>query len=738
MTLFFQAKAQPPFPEFPPKDVDNAMDFNQMLYQMGIKLPDLPDRKDDPNLPEGAVPANPLNPDGSWSYNGHNLNRSAWGLWDNYDDVPAGFFPGRDSYRVGQYTPVSLLKMNSGEAVTSAKDWWEKRRPEIARDVQQSLYGFFPPADKMPEVKFKVVETTGGKGNNRYIQKELTGEIDVSGYPEVRNKPVISGTLRTPASATGPVPVMIVIGGFGNTIDRYWDIVSPHGWGICTFSPNTVQPDNGAGLTSYLIGLVNRGSWRKPDDWGAIGAWTWGIGRLIDYLETDPSVNGKAIGLTGHSRYGKATLFASAFDARIAIAFPSDAGSLGTKLNRRHWGQDLENSGSPSEYHWMAGNFLQWCGELVPGQYLPRKIERCPVDAHSLLALCAPRPVFVNGGDQSQWSDPYGMYLTMLYAGPAYELLGAKGLVIRDDKPQIDVGYIEGALGYRLHAGGHTDAPDWPAFFEFAAKFIPATELTVSADVITFPADGTPAELSIKSDKNWKMRNPASWLHVNKISASGDGTVEISADRNTSGNGRSSELEIETEGKRLIVLVTQASENNKIEVSKAELTLAGNEAASESLEITSRTAWNISSSADWILIEPEAGINSRKITLSVQPNPLVERRTAILTVSSPAESKSVKIIQDKGLPVLQVMGSGSIRAGAAASNNSSVFLITNTDCIVESPVDWVSGEINRQGAFTRLVVHIKENTTGASRSARITLKVEGLDPAFVEITQNGE
>ncbi|MDR0757634.1 MAG: hypothetical protein LBF85_07305, partial [Tannerella sp.] len=485
--LCFQAKPQQSFPEFPPKNVDNAMDFHQMLHQMGITLPDLPAKKDDPNLPESAVPSDPQNPDGSWSYNGHNLNRTAWGLWDNYDDSSEGFFPGRDSFRIGRYTPIPLLKMNSGEEITSAKDWWEKRRPEIAHDLQQSLYGFFPPDDKLPGVKFNVVETIGGEGNNRYIQKELIGEIDISGYPEVRNKPFISATLRTPAFASGQVPVMIVIGGFRNTVDHYWNIVSPHGWGICSFSPNTIQPDNGAGLTSYLIGLVNKGNWRKPDDWGTIGAWAWGISRLIDYFETDRSVNSKAIGLTGHSRYGKATLFAAAFDTRIAIAFPSDAGSLGTKMNRRHWGQDLENSGTHSEYHWMAGNFLQWCGELIPGRYLPRKIENCPVDAHSLLALCAPRPVFVNAGNKSLWSDPYGMYLTLVHASPAYELLGCKGIVIEDDKPRIDVGYIEGTLGYRIHNGGHTDAPDWPVFFEFAAKFIAATELTVSAGIIILP-----------------------------------------------------------------------------------------------------------------------------------------------------------------------------------------------------------------------------------------------------------
>ncbi|MBO6238052.1 MAG: acetylxylan esterase, partial [Bacteroidales bacterium] len=99
-------------------------------------------------------------------------------------------------------------------------------------------------------------------------------------------------------------------------------------------------------------------------------------------------------------------------------------------------------------------------------------VELCPVDAHSIVALCAPRPVFFNGGTTSQWSDPYGIYLTAAAASPAYELLGRTGLVMKDDKPQVDKAYIEGDLGYRYHNGGHTDAPDWPAFFEFAKKYI--------------------------------------------------------------------------------------------------------------------------------------------------------------------------------------------------------------------------------------------------------------------------
>ena len=457
------------FPSVPPQNVTAEQDFRQMLFQMGITLPTLPPRAEDPNRPEGSVVQDPANPEGRYMYNGHDLNRSLFGLWDNYDDTEEGFFPGRDSWRVGKYTPIPLLKMHSGKQIRSSSEWWSLRRPEIMHDAQECLYGYFP--DNLPEVSFRTMEFSGKRNGIEFTQVNILGEIDCSSYPEIKNAPTVSATLRLPKNAKGPVPVMILLT-WDMMVEQYWSIFSEQGWGLCVFSPTALQPDNGASLTDYLIGLVNKGNWRKPSDWGTIGAWSWGISRLVDYLLTDSRINPKGIGISGHSRYGKTALYAMACDDRIAIGFPSDAGSLGTKMNRRHWGQDLENSAIPSEYHWMAGNFLRWCGPLVEGQYLPRKVELLPLDAHSIVALCAPRPLFLNGGTQSQWSDPYGIYLTAAAASPVYELLGKKGLVMNDPKPVVDKAYIEGDLGYRYHDGGHVDTPDWPAFFEFAHKYI--------------------------------------------------------------------------------------------------------------------------------------------------------------------------------------------------------------------------------------------------------------------------
>jgi len=461
------------FPAFPPVTVTSLQDRDQMLSQLGLLFPSLPEKTADPHKPAGAYPRDPKNISGDWTDSlgmGNTITVSGWGLWNNYSDRWAGLFPGRDSSRIGSYSPIDLLKMNNGQTITTENDWWTKRRPEIYKEVTEEFWGVIPPDSILPNVTWSVVTTMGGTESSAYIQKTITGSMDISRYPAVRNRPVISAILRTPVNAPQSVPVMIVIGNpFWTPIDTYWGYCHPNGWGACIFDCGLLQPDNGAGLTSYLIGLCNKGNWRKPADWGTLGAWSWGVSKLIDYFQTDSTVNANQIGVTGHSRWGKAALVAMAYEPRLAIAFPSCGGSLGTKMNRRHWGQDMENSSWEREYHWMAGAFLKWGGSLTPGTYLPRKIELCPVDAHSLLSLCAPRPVFMNGGQGDTWTDPYGIFLTAIGATPVYQLLGKQGLVPSAAKPLVDVAYISGDIGYRYHHEGHTDAPDWPAFFQFAS-----------------------------------------------------------------------------------------------------------------------------------------------------------------------------------------------------------------------------------------------------------------------------
>jgi hypothetical protein len=768
ITVFFTGcgkSSKSEFPVFPPDNVTSLMDRDQMLEQLNIELPVLPPKLQDPNAPPNTFPTDPDNPEGNWTDSLRNpdapISRSIFGLWNNYSDKSSGMFPGPDSARLGDYTPIDLLKMKNGKIITTPEEWWEKRRPEIKKDIEDQMYGRIPPEEILPAVSWSVSTSAGGSGNSAYVQKEIAGTIDISRYPEVRNKPVIRATLRTPARTNSPVPVIIFFGGMGNVNDFYWERSSPHGWGTCVFDLTALQPDNGQGLTSYLIGLVNKGNWRKPTDWGSLAAWSWGVSRLIDYFETDKDVNTEIIGLNGVSRYGKATIVAMAYEPRIAIGFPGDAGSLGTKMNRRHWGQDLENSCDANEYHWMAGNFFKWAGELVPGQYLPRKIEECPVDAHSLLALCAPRPVFMNGGSTSSWCDPYGVFLSGVNATPVYELLGQKGLVAEDKVPVIDKAYIDGTIGYRVHQGGHSDAPNWPAFHEFAAKHFDIPVLNSSAsDIILGSDEGSSEEFTVTSNKDWEITCPDEWLTIDAGSSSGSENVRLIASANTEKSGRSTFVTIKTEGREQTVNVNQASSVSSLGVvldavkglTGRELEIGSADKSQVSLEIRSNTAWEIQidypevtgsgarfmmGSGNWLSLSNTAGVNDKTVILTATENTTVEKRKATLSLSAPrTKPLIVEITQEKGAPTLDIMAD-TLSFDSEGGSAMPLFVMTNTTWNLTCSESWISASPQSGGNYGRITISAEENEEATGRSGEVIVSVEGLPPEVIIITQKG-
>jgi hypothetical protein len=240
-----------------------------------------------------------------------------------------------------------------------------------------------------------------------------------------------------------------------------------------------VQADNGAGLTRGIIGLVNKGARRAPDDWGALRAWAWGASRGLDFLATQPGVAAARVGVEGVSRYGKAALIAMAFDQRFAVVLVGSSGEGGAKLHRRRWGEQVENLTASGEYHWMAGSFLKYgaaaadFGSMNPGDL--------PVDAHELIALCAPRPTFISYGVPEQgdakWLDQRGSFMAAVAAQPVFRLLGARDLGVPDDYasaelPAVNVGLLDGELAWRQHDGGHTDGPNWKHFIPWADRML--------------------------------------------------------------------------------------------------------------------------------------------------------------------------------------------------------------------------------------------------------------------------
>ena len=372
------------------------------------------------------------------------------------------------------------LVLKNGKKVTTAKMWWKKRRPEIVEDFDREVYGRAP--TKTPKVNWEVVSTTKElNGDVPVITKKLIGHVDHSAYPLVTVD--IDLTLTTPAQASGPVPVIMEFGlspevlaalakrfpeiFTANSGPTWQQQVLAKGWGFAVYIPTSVQADKGGALTQGILGLVNKGQPRTVDDWGALRAWAWGASRALDYFETDKSVDAKQVGVEGHSRYGKAALVAMAYDSRFAIGYISSSGEGGAKLYRRNFGEQIGNVAGTGEYHWMAGNFMKYAGPLTENDL--------PVDAHELIALCAPRPVFLGAGatNGDGWVDAKGMFLAAVGAGPVYKLLGRKDLGT-SEFPPIETALIDGEIGFRQHSAGHTPAPNWPTFLAFAGRYLTA------------------------------------------------------------------------------------------------------------------------------------------------------------------------------------------------------------------------------------------------------------------------
>jgi hypothetical protein len=383
----------------------------------------------------------------------------------NYDESKANPYPN---------LPDPLVLKN-GKKVTTAKMWWNKRRAEIMEDFDREIYGRVPKV--APKVKWEVTSAIKEmNGDVPVITKKLTGHVDNSSYPLI--KVDIDLTLTVPANATRPVPVMMTFGfvfppgfrpppGFTPPPGPTWQQqVLAKGWGYAVIIPTSYQADNGAGLTQGIIGLCNKGQPRKLDDWGALRAWAWGASRALDYFETDKSVDAKQVGIEGLSRYGKAAVVAMAYDQRFAIGFIGSSGEGGVKLHRRNFGELVENLAGAGAYHWMAGNFLKYAGPLTWNDL--------PVDAHELIALCAPRPVFISCGSdkvEGSWIDQKGMFMAAVAAGPVYKLLGKKDMGTTEFPP-IETALIDGEVAFRQHSGGHTTGPNWQTFLTFASRYI--------------------------------------------------------------------------------------------------------------------------------------------------------------------------------------------------------------------------------------------------------------------------
>lgn len=384
----------------------------------------------------------------------------------------------RDEAKVPPYTLPDPLVLKNGKKVKSAKDWVATKRPELVEDFEREIYGRLPAV--IPKVNWQVVSVKDTVvGNQSIKEKTLRGVVDNAAYPSISVN--IELVLATPKTASGPVPVVMEFGfirspfgnntpvqpiGLGSAGEPTWkEQLISRGWGYAILVPSSIQADNGAGLTEGIIGLCNKGQFRKPDDWGALRAWAWGASRAVDYFETDKDVDTKRIAIEGLSRYGKATAVAMAFEPRFSLAFIGSSGAGGAKILRRIFGEQAENLAGSGEYHWFCGNFLKYAGPLTP--------QDMPVDGHSLVALSAPRPVFISSGSpqvEGQWVDAKGMFLAGVHAGPVYKLFGKKDLGTYEF-PRLGTPLIDGEIAFRQHAGGHSTGPNWSTWIAWACRY---------------------------------------------------------------------------------------------------------------------------------------------------------------------------------------------------------------------------------------------------------------------------
>ncbi|MHB8636527.1 MAG: GDSL-type esterase/lipase family protein [Fimbriimonadaceae bacterium] len=397
------------------------------------------------------------------------------------------------------------LTMKDGAKVTTPAQW-TKRRKEILEDFEREVYGRVP--KNAPKVNWEVTGVTPGEsGGVPTITKTLVGHVDNRRYPKV--KVDIQASFTVPAHASARLPIIVEFGfpggfSFGrpSKLPPWTQQAIAHGWGYGTINPTSIQPDDNH-LELGVIGLCNKGRPRKPDDWGALRAWGWGLSRLIDYFAAHPDshVDAGKVGIEGVSRYGKAALVAEAFDPRVAVGFIGSSGEGGAKLHRHIFGEAVENLAG-GEFYWMAGNFIKY-GASDP----PKTAADLPVDSHELIALCAPRPCFISYGEVAhgdpQWVDAHGSFMAGVLAGPVYRLLGKKdfgtpGDYLTDPMPPVNT-LIGGELAWRQHDGGHEVTPNWPTFFDWIAQYISAPALPTDRTPVRERADVPAARTDLNS-----------------------------------------------------------------------------------------------------------------------------------------------------------------------------------------------------------------------------------------------
>ncbi len=397
-----------------------------------------------------------------------------------------------EEQKVPEYVLPDPLLMSDSTKITNIQGWKTRRRPEVLEMFRTQVYGCAP--INQPEgITFKVFDheqqALGGLATRKQVAVNFTGRQDGPGmdiliyFPNNRDKPIptfvilnfggnhtihadpaikLSGSWMRPGS--GIVNNLATADSRGKASSRFpVEEILKRGYGLATIYYGDIDPDFHDGFKNGVHVAFDKlqGGKRVSDAWGSIGAWAWGLSRAMDYFETDTDIDHKLIIVLGHSRLGKTALWAGAQDERFAIVISNNSGCGGAALSRRKFGETVEriNTSFP---HWFCENFKKYNG----------KEEDLPVDQHMLIALIAPRPVYVTSADEDLWADPKGEFLACKHADAVYRLLGVEGLEA-DGMPGLDRPIKTGKIGYHVRSGGHNlTVYDWQQFMDFADKHL--------------------------------------------------------------------------------------------------------------------------------------------------------------------------------------------------------------------------------------------------------------------------